>query len=87
MTRFWVASSYGYSPESSKYFAEHPLPVDRGSITGRVTAEGKVIYLPDVLADPEYRATGWQQAAGYRTVLGHYATARRSAYSLARATL
>jgi GAF domain-containing protein len=66
----WVVSSYGYSPESSKYFADHPLPVDRGSITGRVTVEGKVIHLPDVLADPEYRATGWQQAAGFRTVLG-----------------
>ena len=65
-----VVSSRGYSPEASTYFAEHPLPVDRGSLTGRVTAEGKVIHLPDVLADPEYRATGWQQAAGYRTVLG-----------------
>jgi GAF domain-containing protein len=35
---YWVVSSCGYSPEASKYFAEHPLPVDRGSITGRVAS-------------------------------------------------
>ena len=32
--------------------------------------EGKAIHLPDVLADPEYRATGFQKAFGYRTNLG-----------------
>ena len=44
--------------------------MDRNSLTGRTVAQGKVIHLPDVLADPEYGATGWQHAAGYRTVLG-----------------
>jgi class 3 adenylate cyclase len=31
--------------------------------------EGKAIQIRDVLADPEYRATGYQQAFGYRTAL------------------
>jgi GAF domain-containing protein len=32
--------------------------------------EGRAIHIRDVLADPEYRATGYQQAFGYRTALG-----------------
>jgi GAF domain-containing protein len=28
------------------------------------------MHIPDVLADPEYQATGYQQAFGYRTILG-----------------
>jgi GAF domain-containing protein len=32
--------------------------------------EGKAIHIPDVLADPEYHATEYQQAFGYRTILG-----------------
>jgi two-component system, NtrC family, sensor kinase len=32
--------------------------------------DGKTIQLPDVLADPEYRATDHQRAFGYRTILG-----------------
>jgi GAF domain-containing protein len=32
--------------------------------------EGRAIHIPDVLADPEYQVTGYQQAFGYRTILG-----------------
>ena len=39
-------------------------------MTGRVALEGRVIHIPDVLADPEYRATDYQQVFGYRTNLG-----------------
>ena len=54
---YWVVSSCGNSPDAIQHFAEHPLPVDRNSLTGRTVAQGKVIHLPDVLADPEYGAT------------------------------
>jgi hypothetical protein len=30
----------------------------------------KAIHIPDVLADPEYRATRYQELAGYRSTLG-----------------
>jgi signal transduction histidine kinase len=43
---------------------------DRGSVTGRGALEGKAIQIPDVLVDPEYRATGHQAVFGYRTALG-----------------
>jgi two-component system, NtrC family, sensor kinase len=31
--------------------------------------EGRAIHIPDVLADPEYRATRYQELAGYRSAL------------------
>jgi len=61
---------YGFAREAEKYALEHPIRPDRGSITGRVALEGRAIHLPDGLADPEYRATGYQKVFGYRTNLG-----------------
>jgi signal transduction histidine kinase/putative methionine-R-sulfoxide reductase with GAF domain len=65
-----TAASYGYSREAESYALEHPILLDRGSVTGRVALEGKPIHVPDVLADPEYQVIGYQQALGYRTLLG-----------------
>jgi GAF domain-containing protein len=63
-------SNYGFSREAERYAREHPLRVDSGSATGRAASEGKPIHIPDVLADPDYQATGYLQAFGYRTILG-----------------
>jgi hypothetical protein len=63
------ASDYGFSREAVQYAMEHPLPVHRGSVTGRVALEGRPIHLRDVLVDPEYQATDYQQVMGYRTIL------------------
>ena len=65
----WGAN-YGFSADAKQYALEHPLRPDRGSLTGRVALEGRAIHIPDVLADPEYHATGYQKAFGYRTNLG-----------------
>jgi signal transduction histidine kinase len=65
-----LASNYGFSREGVPYALEHPLRPERGSVTGRVALEGKPIHVPDVLVDPEYRAAGYQQVFGYRTLLG-----------------
>jgi signal transduction histidine kinase/putative methionine-R-sulfoxide reductase with GAF domain len=65
-----LASNYGFSREGEPYALEHPLRPERGSVTGRVALEGRAIHVPDVLADPEYQATGYQQVFGYRTLLG-----------------
>jgi GAF domain-containing protein len=61
---------YGFSREAEQYAREHPLRPDRGSVTGRVALDGRPIQIPDVLADPEYRAVGYQKSFGYRTILG-----------------
>src|SRR5262249_28718375 len=62
-------SNYGFSREAVQYALEHPLGVHRGSVTGRVALEGRPIHLPDVLVDPEYQATDYQQAMDFRTIL------------------
>jgi signal transduction histidine kinase len=67
---FRMDAIYGYSPEAKKHALEHPLRPGRGSATGRGALERRAIHIPDVLADPEYAATDYQKAFGYRTILG-----------------
>src|SRR5262245_40434028 len=65
-----VRAIYGFPREAEQYALENPLRPSRGNMTGRVALEGKAVHIPDVLADPEYTATGYQKAFGYRTNLG-----------------
>ena len=67
---FRIRSNYGYSREALENALAHPLKADRSSTTGRVAMEGKAVHICDVLTDPEYRATGYQQTIGFRTILG-----------------
>src|SRR5262249_12713552 len=67
---FRLRANYGFSSgEMRQYAVEHPLQVNRGSVTGRVALEGKAIHVPDVMADPEYEISGYQKTFGYRTIL------------------
>src|SRR5262245_51657634 len=61
-------ASYGYSPEHKHYMKTHPIPSGRGSVSGRTVLEGKVVHIPDVLADPDYTLS--QTVGGFRTLLG-----------------
>src|SRR5215207_7248857 len=65
-----LAANYGFSPEAEAYAKDNPLRPGRGSTMGRVALEGRTVHIPDVLADPEYAASGYQTAFGYRTNLG-----------------
>jgi len=67
---YHVVARYGFSSEFQDYLVEHPRLPDRGSVTGRTALEGKVIHIPDVLADPDYTWQEAQKRGGYRTVLG-----------------
>ena len=64
-----MIANHAFSPEVVQYTKEHPLPGNRASAIGRAAVEGRAVHIADVLADPEYRATGHQQATGYRTAL------------------
>ena len=46
------------------------MPADRGSITGRAALEGRIVHVPDVLADPDYTWSGAQEIGSYRSALG-----------------
>jgi two-component system, NtrC family, sensor kinase len=65
-----IYAHYGLDSEAVEYAQLQPLRPGRGSAAGRVALYGKTIQIPDVLADPEYHATDYQQALGYRTILG-----------------
>jgi two-component system, NtrC family, sensor kinase len=69
----WVAG-YGHATDVHAqirdYFMNRDVPVDRGSVTGRTALEGRVVHVPDVLADPEYTWSGAQKIGGYRAALG-----------------
>jgi two-component system, NtrC family, sensor kinase len=64
---FRLAANYGFSPEAKQYAVEHPIRLDRCTVTGRAALEDRVIHIPDVLVDPEF---DHQRAFGYRTSLG-----------------
>jgi GAF domain-containing protein/anti-sigma regulatory factor (Ser/Thr protein kinase) len=67
---FRVAARYGFSTENQEYVKQHPITVDRGSVVGRTALEGRLIHIPDVLADAEYTYFENQKIGGYRTALG-----------------
>ena len=64
-----LRASFGYSTEAVEFALAHPMLPNRGGATGRVALEGRPVHIKDVLADPEYTVTDYQQTFGYRTVL------------------
>ncbi len=67
---FRVVARYGFSTENQEYVKQHPITVDRGSVVGRTALEGRLVHIPDVLADAEYTYFENQKIGGYRTALG-----------------
>lgn len=65
-----IRAHYGLAREVIQYSMLQPLRPGRSSVTGRVVLDGKIVHVPDALADPEYEATDYQQAFGFRTILG-----------------
>jgi GAF domain-containing protein len=66
---FYAAEAYGFSREFVDYAKDIPIEADRGSVAGRALLEGKVIHVPDVKADSEFRFVELQRLGDYRTVL------------------
>src|SRR5262249_9893525 len=60
----------GFPPDFLEYMKALHLKVQRGSVSGRAALEGKIIHVPDVLADPEFVLLDAQKAGGFRTALG-----------------
>jgi two-component system, NtrC family, sensor kinase len=61
---------YNYSPAFNEYMEHHPIEVGRGTAVGRAVLEGRIVHIPDVLADPEYIWVEAQKLGGFRTILG-----------------
>ena len=65
--RFVAAS--GGTPEHWAYERDHPDPIDRKSVLGRMALTGGPVHVADLAADPEYEAGGYR-VGGVRTMLG-----------------
>ena len=66
---FYYEASYGFSREDAEFVAGHPAGIDRGTVSGRVLLEHKIVHVLDVLADPEY-TYATPNVGGARTLLG-----------------
>jgi len=64
-----LAASFGAPPDMLAYTRTHPLPVDRRSSTGRAAMSGRVEWIEDVLADPDWGMPELQRRGQYRTSL------------------
>ena len=67
---FYRSVSYGFPPAYLEYVKDIPVEPRRDTGTGRALLEGKVIHIPDVLADPDFTWNEGQRLGGFRTVLG-----------------
>jgi GAF domain-containing protein len=67
---YYEVASYGYSPEFKHLMERHPLEPGRGSITGRVSLEGKVVHVHDVQSDSEFKMAERMRLGDVHTVLG-----------------
>jgi GAF domain-containing protein len=68
--KLFFAETYGHSPEFTKFLQNLPVEPGRRTATGRALLEGKVIHIPDVQTDPDYKWEDAQRLGGYRTLLG-----------------
>lgn len=65
-----LIKSTGLTEASIAFIAEHPMPVDRDTLIGRVGLDRRTQQIPDVLADPEFGRHDLQEVAGFRTTMG-----------------
>ena len=65
-----AGAAVGFSREYIEFLKQHPIAVDRGTVTGRVALEGRTVQIADVAADPEYTMGELITLAGQRTALG-----------------
>jgi GAF domain-containing protein len=69
-SKYRHAANYCFPPGFREYMKTVPLEIGRGTLTGRVVLEGKVVHILDVQADPEYELVEAVQRFNFRTMLG-----------------
>ena len=52
---FRLAATFGCPPEWIEHFQRYSTKPDRSSVFGRTIAEGHIVHIPDLLADPDYK--------------------------------
>ena len=67
--RYHLAASYGVSSEFKSRLQALALKPDGRSVVGRCLQAGKTIYVPDLMADPDYTKRQAVEFGGYRGLL------------------
>ncbi|MEO7270214.1 MAG: response regulator [Knoellia sp.] len=67
---YHLSKAVGLSDTSIAYMADHPMPLDRDTLAGRVGLDRQAQQIEDVVADPEYGRLDLQRVAGFRTTMG-----------------
>jgi signal transduction histidine kinase len=67
---FVMAAGKDAEPDRIEYLRQHPVAVDRGSISGRAAIERRTIHIVDAMADPEYTLSQAGHISPCRTLLG-----------------
>jgi two-component system NtrC family sensor kinase len=65
-----AGAAVGFAQEYIDFLKNHPLTVDRGSITGRAVLERRSVQIMDVATDPEYTLRESTSLARQHTALG-----------------
>ena len=68
-----IAAGFALSAEHEEKLKGHSIrpaiKAGRGTVVGRALLEGRIVQVPDVLADAEYTWTEAQEKTGFRTVI------------------
>jgi len=67
---FHYLADVGFSSILIEHMQSLKLGVHRGTISGRAVSEGRVIHVPDILADLEFAYPEAQKLGNFRTALG-----------------
>ena len=65
-----AVATFASSTEWREFAKQNAIVPDRGTVSGRVVLEGKVVHVRDVLADPEFTGFGYYSRGNYRSSLG-----------------
>jgi signal transduction histidine kinase len=69
-TVYELAACCGYSSEYEAHMRSRRFAPARDSLVGRIALEGRMVHIPDTLADSEYNQPEAQKLGRFRTMLG-----------------
>jgi GAF domain-containing protein len=69
-TDYELAACRGYSREYEDYMRHRRLAPGRDSLVGRIALEGRLVHIPDILADSEYNQLEAAKLGRWRTMIG-----------------
>jgi two-component system, NtrC family, sensor kinase len=67
---FYAAASYRHTPEYIEFVGAQTYRPGSAGVVSRVLLEGKLVHVPDVLSDPDFKLREFARVGNFRTILG-----------------